>query len=202
LTCEIGARLFANAIGCARRLLCRRLFCFSGNGKALELGVAGGDLAERIAELVCPAIEGMGYALVRTMVSGRQRMHVQIMVERADNAPMQVDDCAEVSRAVSAILDVADPVPASFTLEVSSPGIDRPLVRLTDYDRFSGFEAKVELARLVDGRRKYQGRLLGTTLERHVRLMVGESEVSIAFDDILRAKLVLTDDLIGAQPQT
>lgn len=162
------------------------------------MGVAGGDLAERLAELVCPTIEGMGYLLVRAVVSGRQRMHVQIMVERTDDAPMQVDDCAEVSRAVSAVLDVADPVPGTYTLEISSPGIDRPLVRLVDYDRFAGFEAKIELARLIDGRRKYQGRLLGTEGEQ-VRLRVGTDEVAVAFVDILRAKLVLTDDLIRAQ---
>lgn len=143
----------------------------------------------------------MGYLLVRTVVSGRQRMHVQIMVERTDDAPMQVDDCAEVSRAVSAVLDVADPVPGAYTLEISSPGIDRPLVRIADYDRFAGFEAKIELARLIDGRRKYQGRLLGSAGER-VRLMVGGEEVAIAFADILRAKLVLTDDLIRAHSPT
>lgn len=163
----------------------------------MDLVAAGGDLADRIAELVCPTIEGMGYLLVRTVVSGRQRMHVQIMVERTDGAPMQVDDCAEVSRAVSAVLDVADPVPGAYTLEVSSPGIDRPLVRLADYDRFAGFEAKIELARLIDGRRKYQGRLLGTA-DGRVRLLAGGAEVAIAHADILRAKLVLTDDLIRA----
>jgi ribosome maturation factor RimP len=110
---------------------------------------------------------------------------------------MAVDDCAEISRSVSALLDVADPIAGSYTLEISSPGIDRPLVRAEDYDRFSGFEARIELGRLVDGRRRLRGRLLGT-IAGTVRLATDTGEVRIPLDAILRAKLVLTDDLLDA----
>ncbi|HRW61533.1 MAG TPA: ribosome maturation factor RimP, partial [Defluviicoccus sp.] len=119
------------------------------------------DLAGRVADLIRPTVEGMGYSLVRVQVLGQQRVRLQVMAERADGEPMQIDDCADVSRAISAVLDVEDPVSASYTLEVSSPGIDRPLVRLADYERFAGFEARIELRQMLAGRRKYQGRLLG-----------------------------------------
>lgn len=159
--------------------------------------MAGVDVASRIAALVCPTIEAMGYDLVRVQVLGRLRMRVQIMAERNDGAGMTVDDCADLSRAVSAVLDVEDPIAGAYTLEVSSPGIDRPLVRLADYDRFAGFEARIELARLIDGRRRLQGRLIGTAGE-DIHLRVGDEEVHLPFVDIQRAKLVLTDDLLAA----
>src|ERR1700691_3688074 len=103
----------------------------------------------------------MGYRLVRVMLSGRQRPTLQLMAERRDDAPMSVEDCAEISRSVSALLDVADPIASAYTLEVSSPGIDRPLVRAEDYDRFAGFEAQVELAQPQDGKKRFRGRVLG-----------------------------------------
>ncbi len=159
--------------------------------------MAGEDVAGRIAALVCPTIEAMGYGLVRVQVQGRQRMRLQIMAERNDDAAMTVDDCAALSRAISAVLDVDDPIASAYTLEISSPGIDRPLVRLTDYDRFAGFEARIELARLIDGRRRLQGRLIGTAGE-DVRIDVAGVEVGLPFADIQRAKLVLTDELLAA----
>lgn len=157
------------------------------------------ELADRIVELVRPTIEGLGYLLVRVQVSGRQRVRLQIMAERADDQPMMVDDCALLSRAVSAVLDVEDPISAAYTLEVSSPGIDRPLVQLADFDRFIGKEARVELSRPIEGRRRFQGRLMGTRGEM-VRLAVADSdvEVELAYADIQRAKLVLTDELLSA----
>lgn len=160
--------------------------------------MAGEDVAGRIAALVCPTIEAMGYGLVRVQVQGRQRMRLQIMAERNDDAAMTVDDCAALSRAVSAVLDVDDPIASAYTLEISSPGIDRPLVRLADYDRFAGFEARIELARMIDGRRRFQGRLIGTAGE-DVRIDVAGVEVGLPFADIQRAKLVLTDELLAAQ---
>ncbi|QNT68897.1 ribosome maturation factor RimP [Defluviicoccus vanus] len=159
--------------------------------------MAGEDVAGRIAALVCPTIEAMGYGLVRVQVQGRQRMRLQIMAERNDDAAMTVDDCAALSRAISAVLDVDDPIASAYTLEISSPGIDRPLVRLTDYDRFAGFEARIELARMIDGRRRFQGRLIGTAGE-DVRIDVAGVEVGLPFADIQRAKLVLTDELLAA----
>jgi ribosome maturation factor RimP len=119
------------------------------------------------------------------------------MVERQDGRGVSVDDCAAASRLVSAVLDVEDPVSGSYVLEVSSPGIDRPLTRLRDFERFAGFEARVELRVPVDGRRRFRGRLLGVDHER-IRLETDREEVELSFDDIQKAKLVLTDDLIAA----
>lgn len=147
------------------------------------------ELSGRIAELIRPTVEALGFAIVRVQVIGRQRVRVQVMIERHDEAAMSVDDCARVSRAVSAVLDVDDPVPGAYTLEVSSPGIDRPLVGLGDFARFAGQAARIELNRLIDGRRRYQGRLLGVDGD-HVRLAAGDGEVRLAFADIARAKLV------------
>ncbi len=156
------------------------------------------ELADRIYELVRPTAESLGYALVRVQVSGRQRVRLQIMAERADDQPMMVDDCATLSRALSAVLDIDDPIGSAYTLEVSSPGIDRPLVRLADFDRFAGLEARIELARPVDGRRRFRGRLLGTRGPA-VRLAVEgqEQEIEVPHADIQRAKLVLTDELLA-----
>jgi ribosome maturation factor RimP len=121
------------------------------------------------------------------------------MIERADRGPLTVDSCAEVSRTISAILDVEDPVKTAYVLEVSSPGIDRPLVRLADFDRFVGHIARVELAAPIEGRRRFHGRLLGTSGE-HVRLVEDEAKgpVELPFGTIQSAKLVLTDELIAA----
>jgi ribosome maturation factor RimP len=107
-----------------------------------------------------------------------------------------VDDCAQLSQSVSALLDIHDPIVGSYTLEISSPGIDRPLVRNEDYDRFIGFEAKIELAMPVEGRKRFRGRLLGT-IEGTVRLLTDGGEIGLPLDAVARAKLVLTDDLIA-----
>lgn len=152
------------------------------------------ELADRISEMVRPTVEALGYLLVRVQVSGRQRPRLQVMAERIDGRPMMVDDCASLSRSLSALLDVEDPISTTYTLEVSSPGIDRPLVKLADYDRFAGVEARIELVRLVGGRRRFRGRLLGTTGET-IRLDVDGAEVKVHYHDIQRAKLVPTQDL-------
>src|SRR6184192_2913632 len=144
----------------------------------------------------------MGYRLVRVAVLGAGRMTLQIMAERRDDAPMTVDDCAAISRSVSALLDVADPIASAYTLEVSSPGIDRPLVRPEDYDRFAGFEARIELDEPLDGRKRFRGRLLGRA-EEYVRLIGEAGEVRLPLAAIARAKLILTDDLLAAaQPKS
>ena len=154
------------------------------------------DLAGRVEALIGPTVEAMGYSLVRVQILGRNRPRLQIMAERTDGESMLVDDCAAISRAVSAVLDVEDPIAGAYTLEVSSPGIDRPLVRLADFDRFAGFEAKVEMDLAVDGRRRFQGRLLGTEGVA-VRLRIEDSEVVLPYADIRRAKLVLTEELLA-----
>ena len=155
------------------------------------------ELADRIAELVRPTITALGYALVRVEVMGRDRLRLQIMAERLDEQAMTVDDCAWISQGVSAVLDVEDPIASTYTLEVSSPGIDRPLVTLADYVRFAGFEARIETARPIDGRRRFRGRLLGVD-DGKVRLAVEGATVDLPFADIQRGKLVLTDELLAA----
>jgi len=157
------------------------------------------DIETRIARMIEPSLAAMGFDLVRVKVFTGARPRLQIMAERGPDGGMDVDDCAEVSRMVSALLDVEDPFRAAFDLEVSSPGIDRPLVRPADFERFVGFEAKLTLhSARADGRRRFRGRLLGGD-ESVVRLRLADgSEQELAFDQIGEAKLVLTDDLIAA----
>jgi ribosome maturation factor RimP len=152
-----------------------------------------------VAPLIEPTLQAMGYALVRVaLVGGAARPTLQLMAERIDGAAMSVDDCADISNAVSAVLDVEDPINGAYVLEVSSPGIDRPLVKKGDYERFAGFEARLEMAEPVSGRKRFRGRLLGTQADAvKVKLDTGE-EVELPLARIARAKLVLTDDLIAA----
>jgi len=142
----------------------------------------------------------MGYHLVRVVITTGRRPTLQVMAERTDDRPMTIDDCAEISHSLSVLLDVADPIDGAYMLEISSPGIDRPLVRPDDYDRFSGFEARIELARPLDGRKRFRGRLLGTS-QGNVRLAMEGGVVELPLDDVARAKLLLTDDLIAARPE-
>ena len=147
--------------------------------------------------IIEPSLEAMGYRLVRVVFLGARRATLQIMAERIDDAPMTVDDCTDISRTVSALLDVADPISGAYTLEVSSPGIDRPLTRPEDYDRFAGFEAKIELSQPLDGRKRFRGRLLGRA-DDQIRLHLDSGEVRLPLAGIGKAKLVLTDDLLAA----
>jgi ribosome maturation factor RimP len=162
--------------------------------------LAAEELAGRIADAVGPAVHDLGYELVQVRVFGGQHSRVQVMVERADGAAMDVEDCATVSRTISPILDVEDLIRSAYTLEVSSPGIDRPLVRLADFARFAGFEAQVELTRPIERRRKWRGTVLGIDGDQ-VRISVEGAEMAIAYADIQRAKLLLTDALLRAAGQ-
>ena len=150
-----------------------------------------------IAQMIEPSLVAMGYRLVRVIVTSGRRATLQVMAERIDDAPMTVDDCALISRSVSALLDVADPIAGAYLLEISSPGIDRPLVRREDYDRFSGFEARIELTEPFAGRKRFRGRLLGTA-DGEVRLATDAGEARLPLASVARARLVLTDDLIAA----
>jgi ribosome maturation factor RimP len=154
-----------------------------------------------IAQIIEPALAGLGYRLVRVAITSGRRATLQIMAERIDDAPMTVDDCALISHSVSALLDVADPIAGAYMLEVSSPGIDRPLVRPEDYDRFTGFEAKIELADAISGRKRFRGRLLGTAAGE-VRLATEAGETRLPLAAVVRARLVLTDELIAASRPT
>jgi len=154
----------------------------------------------RIAQTIEPSLEALGYRLVRVVITSGRRATLQVMAERLDDQPMTVDDCAQISHSVSALLDVADPIPGAYMLEISSPGIDRPLVRTEDYDRFTGFEAKIELARPIDGRKRFRGRLLGTS-RGNVRLATETGETELPLDGVGRVKLGRTDDLIVGAPR-
>ena len=162
-------------------------------------------VSDRIAELITPTLESMGYELVRVHISGgRNNQTLQIMAERQDGGAVTVDDCETISHTVSAQLDVADPIASAYNLEVSSPGIDRPLTRLKDYQRFAGFEAKLQLAQPVDGRRNFRGILRGVEGKQIAIEIVpekkGESaaKVKLSFETIDQAKLVMTDALLKA----
>ena len=154
------------------------------------------ELSVRIAELLAPTLEDLGFAIVRVRMQGERRPKLQVMAERHDGKPMGVDECADISRAVSAVLDVADPIAGAYTLEVSSPGIDRPLVRRRDFDRFAGQEAKVETRRPVDGRKRFRGRIIGIAGDV-VQVLAEGAVVDLPYDDIVQAKLVLTEDLLA-----
>ena len=156
-----------------------------------------------LSALLEPPIEAMGYELVQVRLMGNQgRQTLQVLADRGDGGEMTVDDCTRISRAVSALLDVEDPIRDSYDLEVSSPGIDRPLVRLNDFERFAGLEAKLQMKRLIAGQRRFRGRLLGTRGERILMAVAtrqgGEQTVELPFEDLERAKLVMSDALLAA----
>jgi ribosome maturation factor RimP len=158
-------------------------------------------LSARIGALIEPVIEDMGFRLVRVRLTGQDGCTLQIMAERSDGT-MTIDDCTELSRALSAVLDVEDPIPGGYHLEVSSPGIDRPLVRIDDFIRWSGFEAKVETSAPIDGRKRFRGVILGV-FDGALRLAVpdakGERQTfELPIDAIATARLVLSDALIAA----
>jgi ribosome maturation factor RimP len=158
--------------------------------------------AGKIEAMIGPSLAAMGYGIVRVAFTGGRRPTLQIMAERTDNAAMTVEDCESISHNVSALLDVADPITSAYVLEISSPGIDRPLTRRADYERFAGFEAKIELQRPVEGRRRFRGKLLGLEGDE-AKVLVGPETLRVPLDAIARAKLVLTDELIAAtQPQS
>ena len=159
-------------------------------------------LADRIAALIEPSLTAMGYDLVRVQIDGKRQLRLQIMAERSDGSGMGVEDCAAISRHVSALLEVEDPIEGSYTLEVSSPGIDRPLTRAADYARFAGHVAKVEMRTARDNRRRFTGTIRGLENETVV-LETDEGSVSLPLAEIERAKLVLTDALLkSAKPLT
>jgi ribosome maturation factor RimP len=153
----------------------------------------------QIEQMIEPSLAAMGYEVVRVQLSGgQQRPTLQIMIERSDGREITVDDCAESSRAISALLDVEDPLPGAYELEVSSPGIDRPLTRPKDFDRFAGHLARIETRRPVEGRKRFQGRLVGRAGEEVVVALTDGGEARLPMTEIAKAKLVLTDELIAA----
>ncbi|MDQ7071496.1 MAG: ribosome maturation factor RimP [Rhodobacterales bacterium] len=158
--------------------------------------IAKTTMDRRMADIITPVIEDMGFELVRVrLMSGKYDDILQIMAERPEGG-IEVDQCAEISLALSAILDVEDPIEDAFTLEVSSPGIDRPLTRIKDFATFEGYEAKIETTELIDGRRRFKGQLAGVEGDE-VLINIQEGTVGLQFDWLSDAKLVLTDELIA-----
>jgi ribosome maturation factor RimP len=155
-------------------------------------------LEARIAAAIVPSLRQMGFELVRVQVSGKERPVVQIMADRADLAPFRVEDCEAISHVVGAVLDVEDPIRGEWMLEVSSAGIDRPLTRVKDWNRFAGHVATVELVVPQNGRKRFRGVALGAdAATARLRLEDGTEE-SFPRGNIRKAKLVLTDELIAA----
>jgi ribosome maturation factor RimP len=154
------------------------------------------NMADPVRDLIEPTIQSMGFDLVRVAITGDVVTTLQIMAERPDGS-MTVEDCTSLSRSISAILDVEDPISGEYNLEVSSPGIDRPLVKPEDFERFAGFEAKIALHPSTPGRRKYRGRILGFQ-DNAVVLQGDHEDYRLNFTEIASAKLVLTDELIDA----
>ena len=156
-------------------------------------------LPARIAAIVEPALEGRGFRLVRVALSGREGKTVQVMAERPDGT-MTIEDCETISREISPLLDVHDPIAGAYRLEVSSPGIDRPLVRPSDFEDWAGYEAKIELKEPIDGRKRFRGTLEGFE-DGEVRIEIdlgeaGRQVIGLPVGLVGEAKLVLTDDLI------
>jgi ribosome maturation factor RimP len=158
-------------------------------------------IAARVSAVVGPVLQGMGYRLVRIKVSGEAGCTVQIMAERPDGS-MQIEDCEAISKALSPVLDVADPIDKAYRLEISSPGIDRPLVRRSDFERYTGHLAKVEMALAHQGRKRFRGILQGVEgnavrLHRDDVQQDDDADVLLVMEDIADARLVLTDELIA-----
>lgn len=152
---------------------------------------------ERISNLIQPSLEGLGYDLVRVQLNGQLRKTLQIMAERKDERMMTLDDCETISETLSAVLDVHDPIKERYALEVSSPGIDRPLVRARDYQRSVGFEANLTLAEAMDGRRHFKGHIANAD-DHAVTIQDEGKSFILPYNAILRGKLLLTDALIDA----
>ncbi len=161
--------------------------------------VAKTAIDRRLAEIVRPTVERLGFELIRIRLMGGQRHILQIMADKPEGG-IDVDDCGRISTAVSLMLDVEDPIEEAYTLEVSSPGIDRPLTRLKDFDIWKGWEARVETSELIDGRRRFKGTLAGTEGDE-VLIEIEEGAetltIGLKFDWLSDAKLILTEELIA-----
>lgn len=157
--------------------------------------IAKAAIDVRLAEIVTPVIEDLGCELVRLRLISGKIMILQIMADRPDGG-IVVDDCADISHALSAVLDVEDPIEGEYSLEVSSPGIDRPLTRLKDFETFEGYEVKLLTSELIDGRKRFNGTLRGVE-GNEILIEIPEGTIGLEFDWITEAKLLLTDELIA-----
>ncbi|WP_444463504.1 ribosome maturation factor RimP [Rhodobacter capsulatus] len=161
--------------------------------------IAKTGIDRRLADIIGPTIEGLGFELVRIRMQGGRHPLLQIMADRPEGG-IDVDDCAAISTAVSAVLDVEDPIEEKYTLEVSSPGIDRPLTRMKDFDVWEGYEARIETDEQIDGRKRFKGILRGTEEDEVLIEIENQGEqvvIGLKFDWLSDAKLILTDELIA-----
>ncbi|MCI5050236.1 MAG: ribosome maturation factor RimP [Rickettsiales bacterium] len=155
-------------------------------------------LTQRITDIIEPSLQADGFELVQvSIMEGKKQRTVQIMAENAQTGRITLDECAKVSRTISALLDVEDAIDSAYTLEVSSPGVDRPLTKHADFERYLGFDAKIETALPIDGRRRFKGPLKAVDAER-VTIQVDAEEFALPLSNIQQAKLVLTDALLKA----
>ena len=154
----------------------------------------------KIRELIAPIISSLGYDLVRIQIFDEKAKTLQIMVERLDDANLTVEDCSMISKEISVILDINDPISENYLLEVSSPGIDRPLLQLKDFEKYTGFHARVNMNIMVEGCKKFKGKLTGIEGE-NIRIRVKEETYVLPFDEIQQAKLLLTQELLDAVTQ-
>ncbi len=155
------------------------------------------DQVKAVEDIIAPTLRAGGYSLVRVRLSGSRRQTLQVMAERFDGAAMTVDDCANISGAVSPILEVEGAIGGAYDLEISSPGIDRPLVKPEDFNRYAGSEAQIETKTLLHGRRKFRGRLVvASNSAVSVDLVDTVGVLQIPFVEIIDAKLMLTEDLL------
>ena len=160
--------------------------------------IAKAAIDRRLAEIITPVIEDMGFELVRVRLMSSKNSTLQVMADRPDGG-IEVDELAEISTNISAVLDVEDPILDAYTLEVSSPGIDRPLTRLKDFDQWQTFEARIETEELIDGQRRFKGTLMGTEGDEVLIEIEQQGEpvtIGLKFDWLSDAKLILTDELI------
>ena len=157
--------------------------------------IAKTPMDKRLSQIANPVIEGLGFELVRLRYMGGKTPTLQIMADRPEGG-IEVDDCAKISTELSAVFDVEDPIEEEYNLEVSSPGIDRPLTRLKDFDMWHGYEAKIETTEMIDGQKRFKGPLAGTE-DDEVLITIPQGTIGLKFDWLSDAKLVLTDELVA-----
>ena len=163
-------------------------------GKMTNDLIAKSAVEKKLLGLINPLIADMGFELVRLRLMSNKEITLQIMVARPDGF-INVDECADLSTAISALLDVEDPIIDAYSLEVSSPGIDRPLTRMKDFEEFEGYDARLETVELIDGRKRFKGILAGTN-GSEIMINVDEGTIGLEFEWLAEAKLILTDELI------
>lgn len=152
---------------------------------------------QTVENLLTPVVENLGFEIVRVKLIGVQNPTLQIMIERKDRKNLVVEDCATVSRAVSAVLDEVDPIEGEYSLEVSSPGLDRPLTKLEHFERFAGYEARIETNVEIEKRKRFKGKILSVDAEQNIHFDMEGMEYAIPYAAIAKAKLILTDELLA-----